>query len=60
MSDALAKVLAGLTPDDVAIDDTGRVVIKNQQLAQQVRELSATATPLVDNDNCNHGCRGQG
>ncbi|MEV4434943.1 hypothetical protein [Streptomyces sp. NPDC049555] len=60
MSPSLSEVLAGLTPDDVEIDDSGRVVIKNRELARQVQELSAAATPLVDNSNCNHGCRGQG
>ncbi|MEU1310986.1 hypothetical protein ABZ419_19145 [Streptomyces cinnamoneus] len=60
MPDALSKILSGLTAADVEIDESGRVVIRNQELAQQVKDLSGAATPLVDNDNCNHGCRGQG
>ncbi|MEU1310983.1 hypothetical protein ABZ419_19130 [Streptomyces cinnamoneus] len=59
MSDALSQALAKLTAADVEVDESGRVVIKDQNLAQQLKSLSAAATPLGDNSNCNHGCRGQ-
>ena len=57
MPEDLGKVLAELKPSDVAIDRTGRIVIKNPELAKRVQELGADAPMDSPNgSDCNHNC----
>ncbi|MFF9022433.1 hypothetical protein [Streptomyces eurythermus] len=57
MSSELDEVLSGLKPSDVMIDSSGRIVLKDAELAKRVRELGADA-PMADTNfsDCNHNC----
>lgn len=57
MADTLSQVLAGLTASDVEVDESGRIKIKDPDVARRLKELS-DAAPAADetNTNCNHSC----
>lgn len=44
-----------LGPHDVSIDESGRVVVSNPQLAAQIKASAAAAALEATNGNC-HGC----
>lgn len=60
MSDTLSEVLAGLTASDVKVDESGRIVIKDPDVARRLKELPlAEAEAAATNSGCNHNCKPQ-
>jgi hypothetical protein len=51
----MAQTPISLTPNDVTVDESGRVIIHNPEVAAQ---LKAAATPVTPTEGSNGNCHG--
>lgn len=57
----MAQEEYGLSPEDIGMDEQGRIIITNPQVAERLRAAAARAKPKPKNGpntNC-HGCTPQ-
>jgi hypothetical protein len=52
---AQKESLAALTLENISVDEEGRVIITDPELAKRLREAVGAAQRLFGNGNC-HGC----
>ncbi|MEU6866678.1 hypothetical protein ABZ924_26025 [Streptomyces sp. NPDC046876] len=58
---SLSEALAGLTAEDISVDEEGRVSVENPEVARRISEaVSDTAKAGPTNRSCNQGCRPNG
>ncbi|WP_145871471.1 hypothetical protein [Streptomyces capillispiralis] len=58
---SLSAALAGLTADDISVDEEGRVSVENPEVARRISEVvTGTARATPTNSGCNSGCRPNG
>lgn len=55
---SLSATLAGLTAEDIDVDEEGRVFVTNPEIARKISEVvTGTSRVAATNRLCNSGCR---